>query len=96
MELNMIVTFKHKGLEAFHRQGITKGIQHAHSKRLRLLLATLEAAVTVSNMGTPGARLHPLEPKSEDRWAVNVSGNYRLVFRFENGDAYEVDILDYH
>jgi len=92
----MIVTFKHKGLEAFHRQGITKSIQHAHSKRLRLLLATLEAAVTVSNMGTPGARLHPLEPKSESRWAVSVNGNYRLVFQFENGDAYEVDIVDYH
>ncbi len=92
----MIKTFKHKGLEAFYRQGKTQGIQPAQAKRLRSLLALLESSVIISDMGAPGLRLHPLEPKNQGYWALNVSGNYRLIFRFENGYAYDIDIVDYH
>lgn len=92
----MISTFKHKGLEAFHRQGQTKGIQQAQAKRLRGILALLEAAVIISDMNVPGLKLHPLLPKEDGYWSVMVSGNYRVIFRFENGNAYDVDVLDYH
>ncbi len=92
----MISTFKHKGLEAFHRQGQTKGIQQAHAKRLRGILALLESSVIAYDMGAPGLDLHPLQPKQDGYWSVKVSGNYRVTFRFENGNAYDVDVIDYH
>ncbi len=92
----MSSTFKHKGLEAFHRQGQPKAVQQAHTKRLRGILALLEAAVIVSDMNVPGLRLHPLLPKQDGRWSVTVNGNYRVTFRFENGNAYDVDVIDYH
>jgi toxin HigB-1 len=47
-------------------------------------------------MGYPGSGLHPLLPKSELRWAVSVSGNWRITFKFKNGDAYDVNYEDYH
>jgi len=92
----MIGTFKHKGLEAFYLRGETKGIQQAHAKRLRGILALLESSVVVSDMNLPGLRLHQLQPKQDGYWSVTVNGNYRVTFRFENGKAYDIDVVDYH
>jgi len=92
----MIKSFGHKGLEAFHRMGQTKGVQQAHIKRLRIFLALLEAAGIVSDMETPGSGLHALRGDLQGFWSVKISGNYRLIFRFENGNAYDVDVVDYH
>ena len=47
-------------------------------------------------MSVPGYRLHPLKGKRAGLWSVRVSGNWRIVFRFENGDAYDVELTDYH
>jgi len=47
-------------------------------------------------MNRPGNRLHPLHGKLDSFWAVNVSGNWRLVFRFVGTDVELVDYLDYH
>lgn len=92
----MISSFRHKGLEAFHLQGNKKGIQPTQEKRLRGILAFLEAAVTVSDMNVPGLNLHQLKGELKDYWAVKVDGNYRVIFRFENSNAYDVDVVDYH
>lgn len=92
----MVNTFRHKALEAFHRQGQTKGVQQSHVKRLRGILAFLEAATVVSDMDIPDLNLHPLKGDMKEYWAVKVDGNYRLIFRFESGNAYDVDIVDYH
>ena len=92
----MIGTFKHKGLEAFYLRGETKGIQQAHAKRLRGILALLESSVIISDMNLPWLRLHPLQPKQDGYWSVTVNGNYRVIFRFENGKAYDIDVVDYH
>ena len=92
----MISTFKHKGLEAFHKQGQTKGIQQSHVKRLRGILAFLEASVIVADMDIPGFNLHPLKGDKKNYWAVKVDGNYRVTFCFENGNAYDADVVDYH
>ena len=92
----MISTFRHKGLEAFHRQGNKKGIQPTHEKRLRGILAFLEAAVTIADMDVPGLNLHQLKGDRREYWTVKVDGNYRLLFRFVNGNAYDVDVVDYH
>lgn len=92
----MISTFKHKGLETFHQQGMLKGIQPTHAKRLRGILAFLEAALVVSDMDVPGLNLHPLKGNMKNYWSVKVDGNYRVTFRFENGNAYDIDVVDYH
>jgi toxin HigB-1 len=92
----MIRSFRHKGIEAFFLTGKTSGIQVKHGKRLRLQLAQLNRAVGPNDMNAPGWRLHPLKGRLADHWAVSVSGNWRLTFAFEEGNAVLVDYQDYH
>ncbi|HEV6964163.1 type II toxin-antitoxin system RelE/ParE family toxin [Roseateles sp.] len=92
----MIKTFAHKGIEAFFLKGSKAGIQAAHAPRLARQLAHLNQAQSAQDMNIPGWRLHPLSGKLEGHWAVSVSGNWRLTFRFEDGDAILVDYQDYH
>ena len=92
----MIRSFRHKGIEAFFRTGKTSGIQAKHAARLRLQLAQLNAASGPRDMAAPGWKLHPLHGRLAGHWAVWVSGNWRLTFTFENGDAVLVDYQDYH
>lgn len=92
----MIKSFKHKGLERLFSQGNKKGIQAKHADKLETVLDLLDAADVISVMNFPGSNLHLLQPKSEQRWAVKISGNWRITFRFQDGDAHEVDYEDYH
>lgn len=92
----MIKIFQHKGLEKLFYDGTKKGVQPRHAQKLEDILDRLDAAVVVSDMKYPGSGLHPLKGKLKGNWAVKVSGNWRVIFRFENGDAYVVDYLDYH
>jgi proteic killer suppression protein len=92
----VILTFRHKGLERFFRTGSTAGIQTKHAGKLRLLLAQLEQAATVGDMDTPGSGLHPLKGDRKGTWAVTVQANWRLTFRFDNGNAEVVNYEDYH
>ena len=92
----MIKTFKHKGLKKFFESGSTAGIQTAHSTKIRDRLTFLHTATCIEDMNIPGYRLHELKGKMADHWAVNVSGNWRIVFKFEAGDAYVVNYKDYH
>ena len=92
----MIQTFNHKGLEAFFRTGSKAGIQPAHSAKLKRQLAQLDQAEAAQDMNVPGWRLHPLAGDLAGHWAVWVNGNWRLVFRFEDGNALLVDYRDYH
>ena len=92
----MLRSFRHKGIEAFFRQGKTQGIQPRHANRLRLQLVMLDAAKAPNDMAVPGWKLYPLKGKFADHWAVWVNGNWRLTFTFVNGDAELVDYQDYH
>ncbi len=92
----MIKSFKHKGLEKFYTKGSTASIQPAHATPISDRLAFLNAAQTIDDVDKPGYRLHQLQEDKEDLWAVNVSGNWRIVFKFKNGDAYIVNYEDYH
>ncbi|HET8898497.1 MAG TPA: type II toxin-antitoxin system RelE/ParE family toxin [Rhodanobacteraceae bacterium] len=92
----MIRNFKHKGLAKFFATGSTAGIQAAHAKRLRLILGRLNAASLVKDMDLPGLRLHELTGSGKGTWSVTVSGNWRVTFRFEGGDAEVVNYEDYH
>jgi proteic killer suppression protein len=78
------------------RTGKARGVQAAHVQRLLDILDLLNAAVRPSDVAFPGSALHPLKGALKDHWSVRVSGNWRVTFRFDSGDAWDVDYLDYH
>jgi len=92
----MIKSFQHKGLQAFFETGSKAGIQPVRAKRLQLQLGMLDSAKAAADMGLPGWKLHPLTGNLQGYWAVSVSGNWRMTFAFDNGDAILVDYQDYH
>lgn len=92
----MIVGFRHKGLEAFHRTGSIRGIQPAHAQKLARVLAALEAAAAPSELGLPAFKLHPLRGGLKGHWSIWVNGNWRVTFRFVGVDVELVDYRDYH
>ncbi len=92
----MIRTFKHKGLEAFFKNGSKAGIQSNHALRLRSQLTLLDSCSDIRQMNVPGWRFHALSGGLANHCSVTVSGNWRLTFKFENGDAFLVNYHDYH
>ena len=92
----MIRGFKHKGLSRFFETGSKSGIQAQHAERLRLILGRLGAATAPGDMALPGLDLHPLKGDRKGTWAVSVSGNWRVTFKFVGKDADAVDYEDYH
>ena len=92
----MIKSFKHKGLQRFFTSGSTAGINPQHAPRLEERLQALHTAVTIEDMDLPGLRLHALKVDKSGLWAINVSGNWRVVFEFRDGHAYVVNYEDYH
>ena len=96
IHLAVIQSFVHKGLDAFFCTGSRAGIQPTHAASLRRHLAQLDMAQSPQDMGVPGWRLHPLKGQLAGHWAVWVSGNWRMTFRFEGANASDVDYQDYH
>jgi len=92
----MIKTFTHKGLEDFFFDGTKKGIQAVHAQKLADILDRLDAAEAVEDMRYPGSDLHQLKGQMKGVWAVKVSGNWRVVFTFKEGNAHDVNYVDYH
>ena len=92
----MIKSFRHKGLRRLFETGNHRGVRPDHVRRLKLILARLDASQTRNDMDLPGLGLHPLKGDLRGYWAVTVSGNWRVFFRFENSDAVDVDYDDYH
>jgi proteic killer suppression protein len=88
--------FRHKGLAKFFETGSQSGVQAQHAARLRLILGRLGAATSSNDMALPGLDLHPLKGNQRGRWAVSVSGNWRITFGFLGKDADAVDYEDYH
>jgi len=93
----MILSFRHKGLEAFYQTGTTKGIQAAHARKLGRILAALSVASGPQDLASfPGFGLHPLKGNLAGHWSVWVNGNWRVTFRFVGADVELVDYWDYH
>lgn len=92
----MIKSFRHTGLEKFFVKGTAAGIQAKHIKKLRLQLAVINTASVIADINKPGWRLHQLNPKKDDIWAIDVNGNWRVTFQFRNGNAFILDYRDYH
>ncbi len=92
----MIRSIKHKGLRRLFEDDDTRGVIADHADKLRDILAALEAAPTVAHMDMPGLRLHALKGALRGCWAVTVRANWRVIFRFAEGEASDVDYVDYH
>lgn len=92
----MIRTIRHKGLRRLYEEDDARGVIAEHAARLRDILARLDVAVVPEDMDLPGFRLHPLKGDLKGFWAVTVRANWRVMFRFVNGDVQDVDYCDYH
>ena len=92
----MIRSIRHKGLKRLHEDDDPRGVINEHAVKLRDVLARLDADHTVADMDLAGFRLHPLKGEFRGFWAVTVRANWRVIFRFEEGDALDVDYVDYH
>jgi proteic killer suppression protein len=92
----MIRSIRHKGLKRLHEHDDRRGVITEHASKLRDILARLEAAGTVADMDLPGFRLHALKGGLKGFWAITMSANWRVIFRFSDGDALDVDYIDYH
>jgi len=91
----MIESFKSKVLQLYFEKGDFSRIKANHRKRVRLVLTLLHAASAVGDMKFPGSDLHPLKGERKGFWSVKISGNWRVIFHFDNGNVYDVDYLDY-
>jgi proteic killer suppression protein len=92
-----IQSFRHKGLKRLFDEDDARGIQANFVGKLRDMLAAIDAASTVEEIALfPGWRLHRLKGDLAGHWSLTVSGNWRVVFRFESGDAFDLDLVDYH
>jgi toxin HigB-1 len=92
----MIRSIRHKGLKRLYEDDDPRGVTREHAEKLRDILARLDAAVGVRDMNLPGFRLHPLKGELKGFWAVTVRANWRVIFRFAERDALDVDYVDYH
>lgn len=87
---------RHKGLRALHERDDPAGLSADLVPRLRRILFRLQEAWNPRSASAPGFRLHPPKGDQAGKWSVRVSGNWRAVFRFEDGEVVDVDLIDYH
>ena len=92
----MIRSIRHKALRRLFEDDDARGVDPEHVKKLRNILARLDAVRVVSDMDLPGFRLHPLYGDLKGYWAVTVRANWRVIFKFADGEASDVDYVDYH
>ena len=91
--------FRHRGLRLLYEDGSARGLQPAMADKLRKLLLALETADDISQVGRfPGWKLHPLKGELKGIWSLTVTGNWRLVFRYDEqtNAVCDIDLIDYH
>ena len=92
----MIVSFRHKGLKLLYTKGGRRRVSPEFAAKVERILARLDEATEPANLDLPGCRLHPLKGDLADFWSVSITGNWRLMFRFDGVHACDVDLIDYH
>jgi toxin HigB-1 len=92
----MIASFRHKALRRYFEDDDRSKLPADLVRRLGIVLAALDASDAVEEMDRPGFRLHALKGDLLGFWSVTISGNWRIVFRFVDGEALDVDLVDYH
>lgn len=88
--------FRHKALSRLYESDSPRGLPPELVPRIRRILADLDLAVRPNDLDVPGYRVHPLIGEHAGFWSIRVSGNWRIVFRFDEGEPTDVDFVDYH
>lgn len=91
-----IKTFRHKGLEKYFNTGTKVGINPKFAFKIGLILDTLESAQEIRDVNFPGSDFHGLKGELKDMYSIHVNGNWVIIFKFINGDIFDVDLVDYH
>ncbi|MBI5428454.1 MAG: type II toxin-antitoxin system RelE/ParE family toxin [Nitrospinae bacterium] len=92
----MIESFRHKGLRKFYEEGETRFLPAEQLDKIKRILSYLDAAQRPEAMNLPGFRFHPMTGDHKGFYSVTVTGNWRIIFRFQDGNALDVEYLDYH
>ena len=92
----VIRSFKHRGLKRLYERDDRAAIRPDLIEVVEDILARLDAAESLQAMNVPGYRLHPLKGDRKGFWSVTVRANWRIIFRFEDADAFDVELIDYH
>ena len=88
--------FTHRALQRLYDRGDVQRLPPDLVPRIRRMLTALDEATVPRHVDLPGWRLHPMKGSRSGQWSLRVSANWRLVFRFDAGEAVDVDLIDYH
>ena len=88
--------FRNRHLRRFYETGSPRGIPPGSAKRISRILDAMRTATSVRDLDAPGFFLEPLKGNRAGTWSVRVTANWRITFRFDDGDATEIDLEDYH
>ncbi len=92
----MIRSFKHRGLKRLYESADRSGIRPDLVETVERVLLVLDSATTPQALNIPRYRLHPLKGDLKGFWSVTLRANWRIIFRFEGNDAFDVELIDYH
>lgn len=92
----MIKSFKHKGLEKLFLDDDLSGINPEHVEKVENILYMIDSAEIIQDLNTISLKLHPLKGNMKGLWSITVRANWRITFRFEDGNAYILNYEDYH
>jgi proteic killer suppression protein len=92
----MIVSFKDRKLKRLYESGDRSRLPSEHVEKIENILLALDSAQRIESLNLPGFRLHPLKGDLKGFWSITVRANWRIVFRFENGGVFDVELTDYH
>lgn len=92
----MVDGIRHKGLLRFYETGDARGLNAEHVSKIRLILGVLDIAASIEDLRLPSFGLHPLTGNLRGFWSVKIRANWRIIFRFEDGRAFDIDLVDYH
>lgn len=92
----MIRRFKHRGLKRLYEDDNRREFNPQHVDKIARILARLDEASAPQQLDLPGFRLHPLKGDLAGFWSITVRANWRIIFRFEQGEVTDVDLVDYH
>lgn len=92
----MILNIRHNGLRRFYERGERQRVPPEYADKIHRILLALDSGAPLERLNRTGYRLHRLTGNFDGYWAVAVSANWRIIFRLDNADAGNVDLIDYH
>jgi len=92
----MIATIRHKGLRLYFEEDSGAKLPSEQLGKIARILTSLDAVSSEDDIKALGSGIHKLSGNRNDFWSIKVSANYRIIFRFEAGDIFDVDYVDYH